>query len=131
MLNTIPSPEPDDSEGPKHDFNFHKCPNGILIESDDHSADRHEDAKTQLEREFGESKFHFVHVYKSDSPEIWQKWWGNQLVGNDDGPEMDDDGPWNSPKRMTPRRSNVTFYDTYIDYGGVPMCLKRIRWIGK
>ena len=49
-------------------------------------------AEKEFEREFGQLKY--VDAYKSDSPEIWQKWWANRVVGNDD-----DDGPWNSPPK--------------------------------
>ena len=49
-------------------------------------------AEKEFEREFGQLKY--VDAYKSDSPEIWQKWWANRVVGNDD------DGPWNSPQKV-------------------------------
>ena len=58
-----------------------------------------------LQREFGESNyagfFYLVDEYRSDSPEIWQKWWTNQIVGNDDG--GGGGGPWNSPGRHAMR----------------------------
>jgi len=90
-------PTPRDSEGPKHDFYFHE--GGIIIESAHYSS--HKDADKRLKREFGEFKYAVKHyladVYKSDSPEIWQKWWTNQMARNDN--DDDDDGPWNSPER--------------------------------
>jgi hypothetical protein len=54
----------------------------------------------RLKREFGEFKYavkyYLADMYKWDRPEIWQKWWTNQMVGNDEGDDGDD-GPWNSP----------------------------------
>ena len=97
------SPRPGDSEGPKHDFCFHE--GRIIIESYDHSQATYEEVKKQLKSEFREFKyaveFYLTDVCKSDSPEIWQKWWANRLVGNDDEFMMDDDGPWNSPKKLS------------------------------
>ena len=112
MLHTILSPG--DSEGPKHNFGKVR----IIIESDDHSVDKYDYAETQLEREFGEFEFYLVDVYKSDSPEIWQKWWANQLVGNGDG-------PWNSQKKTTFRLISASIdcdIPTWMYY------LRRVRW---
>ena len=80
-----------------HDFNFHE--GGIIIDSDHYSPDGF--LKDRLGKEFGEFKYavkyYLSDTYKSDSPEIWQKWWTNQMVGSDDG---EDDGPWNSPQKV-------------------------------
>ena len=105
------SPRPGDSEGTKHDFYFHE--GAIVIECEDYQPHGYEVAQKQLQREFGEFKcavkYYLVDVYKSDSPEIWQKWWTNQIV---DG----DDGPWNSqPKPSIP--SHMTLL--YPIYGAV------------
>jgi hypothetical protein len=53
------------------------------------------DAERRLRKEFGGEFKYAVDFYRADaceanSPEIWQKWWTNQMVGNDD------DGPWSS-----------------------------------
>ena len=79
-----------------HDFNFHE--GGIII---DHNCyKRNELLKNQLEEEFGEFKYavkyYLADECQSDSPEIWQKWWTNQMVGN--ASDDEDDGPWNSPQ---------------------------------
>ena len=87
------SPTSVHSEGPKHDFNFHE--GGIIIESDKCMK---QIAKKRLKHEFGKFK-HAIYFYftdasvcKPDSPEIWLKWWRNQIRGNDD----DGSGPWRS-----------------------------------
>jgi len=97
-------PEPGDSEGPEHNFYFQE--GGIVIESDDYHPQGYEVAKKQLQREFGDKyavKYYLVDDYNSDSPEIWQKWWTNQIV---DG----DDGPWNSqPKPSVPSHMSLLY----------------------
>ena len=79
-----------------HDFDFHE--GGIII--DHHCYVRNELLKNQLEEEFGEFKYavkyYLANECQSDSPEIWQKWWTNQMVGN--ASDDEDDGPWNSPQ---------------------------------
>jgi hypothetical protein len=56
-----------------------------------------------IEGEFGEFKYemevYIAKAYRADRPEIWQKWWTNRMVGNDD-----DDEPWSYP-RYGPIRS--------------------------
>lgn len=102
FYNTQPEPldseslEPNDPENPKHDFNFHK--GHIIVESDNCSDVQYVFAEKCLKSEFVEFKYavYFSLVDyddDSDSPEIWQKWWTNQMLGNND------DGPWRSPNR--------------------------------
>jgi hypothetical protein len=69
-------------EGPKHDFCFHA--GRIIIELDGTGKHTYLDVERRVKREFGEFKYE-VEIYlarecKSDSPEIWQKWWTNQMV---------------------------------------------------
>ena len=76
----------------QNSFYFHE--GGIIIESDKCSQHECPVPEKRLRREFGEFRyavnFYLAFEYESDSPEIWQKWWTNQMVGNND----DDDGPW-------------------------------------
>jgi len=93
-------PQLGDSEDPKHDFRFHE--GGIFIESYEYSYEDIQIATTRLKRVFGEFKYrvkvYIVEVFnKFDSPEIWQKWWTNLMVGNVDD---DDDGPWHFSNRV-------------------------------
>jgi hypothetical protein len=58
--------------------------------------------KRRLKREFGEFKYavkYYLADANKDIPEIWQKWWTNQMVGNYDDDDSDD-GPWNSPEKV-------------------------------
>ena len=91
------SPKPVDPEGAKHNFYFH-AGGTIFVESDDCSNHKYRVTEKRLIREFGEFKFevdiYLTDEYESDNPKIWQKWWSNQMVGND---VDDDDGPWTSP----------------------------------
>ena len=100
----------------------------MIIENDFYYS-RRADLVQWLKREFGELKdavkYYLTDVYKADSPEIWQKWWTNSMVGDgDDG--SDGSGPWNSPEMV---KKVAMFIDETTNYGSFDiMCLRHWRY---